>query len=126
LYKMCKRAGWVDITMGMETFKKIEYKNELQGPTQLLDPSNPLALNFADERFVKTFTTHQTGGTNYTAQIPASLGDTTYMPGKKEIDSHQKSDLFETTLSRIHLATQMTTLLPTSHSSLTILLRRIY
>jgi hypothetical protein len=79
---------------GDETLGKNEYKNELHGPTQLLDPSNPLALNFADEQSVKTFTTHQTGGTNYLAQIPASLGDTTYMPGDNKIDS-QESDLFE-------------------------------
>ncbi len=58
LDKMCKWASWVDITMGMETLEKIEHRNGLHGPTQLLDPSNPLALNFADEQSVKTFTTH--------------------------------------------------------------------
>jgi hypothetical protein len=68
LDEMCKRASWVDITVGMETLGKIKYENELHGPTQLLDPSNPLALNFADEQSIKMFTTHQTGGTNYTRE----------------------------------------------------------
>ncbi len=44
LDEMCKKAHWANITMGMETLGKIEYENELHGPTQLLDPSNPLAL----------------------------------------------------------------------------------
>ncbi len=71
----------------METLERIEYESELHRTIQLLDPSNPLALNFADEQSVKTFTTHQTGVTNYTVQIPVSLRDTAYMPGDNEIDS---------------------------------------
>ncbi len=94
LDKMCKRASWVDITMGIETLERIEYKNELHGTIQLLDQSNPLALNFADKQSIKTLTTHQTGVTKYMAQIPASLGDTAYMPGDNKTDS-QESNLFE-------------------------------
>jgi hypothetical protein len=94
LDKMCKKASWVDITMGMETLERIKYKSELHGTIQLLVPSNPLALNFADKQSIKIFTTHQTGITNYTVQIPVSLGDTAYMPGDNEINS-QESDLFE-------------------------------
>jgi hypothetical protein len=34
------------------------------------------------------------GGTTYTAAFLVSLGDTAYMPGKKDIDSHEM-DIFE-------------------------------
>ena len=88
LDEMCKSDSWVDITRGMETSKRIRNKNELHGTIHILDPSNPLALSFADEQSIKMFTTHQTGITNYMAQIPASLGGTAYMPDNNKIDSH--------------------------------------
>jgi hypothetical protein len=42
---MCKRASWVDITMGMKTLERIECKNKLHRTIQLLDSRDPLALN---------------------------------------------------------------------------------
>ena len=45
LDKMCKRASWVDITMGMKTLERIECKNKLHRTIQLLDSRDPLALN---------------------------------------------------------------------------------
>jgi hypothetical protein len=45
---MLKRACWVDITKGMEMSEWVEYEHELRGTPQLLDPSNPEALNFAE------------------------------------------------------------------------------
>ncbi len=90
--EMLKRACWVDITKGMEMSKQVEYEHKLRGNPQLLNPSNPEVLNFADDQSVKTFTTQKTNGMKYTAQFLASLGDTAYMLA--DIDS-QESDLFE-------------------------------
>ncbi len=51
---MCK-ASWVDITKGMELSEQVEYKQEVRDlAATLLDPSNPEALNFADEQSVKS------------------------------------------------------------------------
>ncbi len=93
LEEMAKRASWVDITVGMEASEKREYENECNGTMQLLDPSNPRALNFAEEQSVKSFSS-KVAGTAYTVGIQESLGNTAYMPMDDNIDS-QESDLFE-------------------------------
>jgi hypothetical protein len=90
---MCK-AMWVDITKGMELSERVEYKQEARGRAYLLDPSNPEALNFADEQSVKTLNTATTGGLIYTTAISASLGDTTYIPTKEDDVDSQETDVF--------------------------------
>ena len=93
LEEMAKRASWVDITVGMEASEKREYENECNGTMQLLDPSDPRALNFAEEQSVKTFSS-KVAGTAYTVGIQEPLGNTAYMPMNDNINS-QESDLFE-------------------------------
>ncbi len=90
--EMQKRASWVDITVGMEALEQREYKTKLSSRTNLLGPSNPRALNFADDQSIKTFLSKATG-TAYTIGVQESLGDTKFMPADNEIDS-QESDLF--------------------------------
>jgi hypothetical protein len=53
-----------------------------------------ISLNFSDEQSMKLLNTHISGGTSYVAAFSASLGNTAYMPGNKEVNS-QESDLFE-------------------------------
>jgi hypothetical protein len=74
--------------------ERVQYEYEARGQTHLLDPNNPEALNFLDEQSMKLLNTQVTGGTAYTAAFSASLGNTAYMPGNKDIDS-QESDLFD-------------------------------
>ncbi len=92
LEEMQKRASWVDITVGMEASEQWEYKTERSGTINLLDPSDPRALNFADKQSVKTFSS-KAAGTAYTVGVQESLGDTEFMPASDDIDS-QESDLF--------------------------------
>ncbi len=93
LEEMAKRASWVDITVGMETSERREYESKHNGMIQLLNPSNPRALNFANEQSMKTFSS-KASGTAYTVGGQESLGDTAYRPIDDDIDS-QESDLFE-------------------------------
>jgi hypothetical protein len=92
LEEMQKRASWVDITVGMEALERQEYETERSGTINLLDPSDPRALNFADEQSVKTFSS-KAAGTAYTVGVQESLGDNEFMPASNDIDS-QESDLF--------------------------------
>jgi hypothetical protein len=92
LEEMQKRASWVDIMVGMEASERREYKTECSGTIKLLDPSDPRALNFANEQSVKTFLS-KAAGTAYTVGVQESLGDTKFMPADDDIDS-QESDLF--------------------------------
>jgi hypothetical protein len=89
-----KRASWVDITKGMEMSKRVQYEYEARGQAHRLDPNNPEALNFSDEQLMKLLNLQVTGGTAYTAAFSASLSNTVYMPGNKNIDS-QELDLFD-------------------------------
>jgi hypothetical protein len=93
LEEMAKHASWVDITVGMEASEQQEYESERNGTIQLLDPSNPRALNFANEQSVKTFSS-KAAGANYTIGGQESLGNTAYRPMDDDNDS-QESDLFE-------------------------------
>jgi hypothetical protein len=54
---MMKRACRVDITKGMEMSERVEYKHEAHSQAQLLDPSNPDALNFLEEQSMKLLNT---------------------------------------------------------------------
>jgi hypothetical protein len=76
----------------MEALKRREYETELSGRTNLLGPSNPSALSFADDQSIKAFLS-KAAGTTYTILVQESIGDTKFMPADDEIDS-QESDLF--------------------------------
>jgi hypothetical protein len=93
LEEMAKRASWVDIMVGMEASEQREYESEHNGTIQLLNPSNPRALSFANERSVKTFSS-KAAGTAYTVGGQESLGDTAYRPMDDDINS-QELDLCE-------------------------------
>ncbi len=73
-----KRACWVDITKGMKMSERVEYKLKACSQAQLLDPSNPKALNFSDKQSMKLLNTQVTGDTTYTAAYLASLGNAAY------------------------------------------------
>jgi hypothetical protein len=91
---MMRKATWVDITKSMELSECVEYKQEARGWSFMLDPSNPEALNFADEQSVKSINTAVTGGLVYMTAFSVSLGGTAYMPMEDKVDS-QETDLFE-------------------------------
>jgi hypothetical protein len=93
LEEMAKHASWVDIMVGMKALERWEYESERNGTIQLLNPSNPRALNFANEQYVKMFSS-KVAGTAYTVGGQESLGNTAYRPMDDDIDS-QESDLFE-------------------------------
>jgi hypothetical protein len=76
----------------MKALERWEYKTERSGTIKLLNPSDPRALNFANEQSVKTFSS-KAAGTAYTVGVQESLGDTKLVPADDEIDS-QESDLF--------------------------------
>jgi hypothetical protein len=80
LDNMMHKAMWVDVTKGMELSERVEYEQESCGRVFKLDPSNPEALNFADEQSIKLLNTAVTGGLVYTTAFSASLGETAYMP----------------------------------------------
>ena len=65
LEEMAKHASWVDIMVGMKALERWEYESERNGTIQLLNPSNPRALNFANEQSMKTFSS-KASGTAYT------------------------------------------------------------
>jgi hypothetical protein len=75
----------------METSECKEY--DAKRNIKRLDPSNPRALNFAEEQSMKSFISHA-AGTTYTIAPLESLGDTAYVPPDDEVDS-QETDLFE-------------------------------
>jgi hypothetical protein len=60
----------------------------------MLDPNNPVALNFAVEQSVKLLNTAVTGGLVYTMAFLVSLWETAYMPMEDDIDS-QETNVFE-------------------------------
>ena len=91
---MCK-AIWVDITKGMELSERVEYEQESCGRAFMLDPSNPKALNFADEQSVKTLNTAATGGLIYMMAFSASLGEMAYIPTEDDDVNSQETDVFE-------------------------------
>jgi hypothetical protein len=91
---MIKRACWVDITKGMEMSERVEYEHEACGQAHLLNPSNMEALNFLDKQSMKLLNTQVTGSTTYTIAFSTSLGNTAYMAGNEDIDSH-KTDIFD-------------------------------
>ncbi len=72
---MMKQTSWVDIRKGMEMSKLLEYKQEMQGRSQLLDPNNPKALNFAEEQSVKSLHMAATGATQYTVVFSVFPGE---------------------------------------------------
>jgi hypothetical protein len=75
---MMKQVCWIEIIKGMEMLERVEYKHEVRGQVQLLDPSNPKVLNCLDGQSMKSLNMHVTGGTNYTAAFSASLGNMAY------------------------------------------------
>jgi hypothetical protein len=93
LEEMAKRASRVDIMVGMEALEQREYESKRNGMIQLLNPSDPRALNFANEQSMKTFSS-KVAGTAYTVGGQESLGDTACRPMDNDINS-QESDLFE-------------------------------
>jgi hypothetical protein len=95
LDNMMRKAMWVDIIKGMELLGRVEYEQESRGQAFLLDPSNPEALNFADEQSIKSLNTAVTGGLVYTPAFSASLGDTAYMPMEDDDVDSQETDVFE-------------------------------
>ncbi len=92
---MMKQASWVDIRKGMEMSKLLEYEQEMWGRSQLLDPSKPKALNFAEEQSMKSLHMATTGTTQYTAAFSISLGNTAYIPGGDTDVESVESDLFD-------------------------------
>jgi hypothetical protein len=92
---MMRKAMWVDITKGMELSERVEYEQESHGRAFKLDPSNPEALNFADEQSIKLLNTAVTGGLVYTTGFSASLGETAYMPTEDDEVDSQETDVFE-------------------------------
>jgi hypothetical protein len=95
LDNMMRKAMWVDITKGMELSECVKYEQESHGQAFMLDPSNPEALNFADEQSIKLLNTAVTGGLVYTMAFSASLGETAYMPTKDDDVDSQETDVFE-------------------------------
>jgi hypothetical protein len=91
---MCK-ATWVGMTKGMEMSERMEYEQESCGQTFMLDPSNPEALNFADEQTIKLLHTAVTGGLVYMMAFSASLGETAYTPTEDDDVDSQETDVFE-------------------------------
>ncbi len=65
LEEMAKHTSWMDTTVGMEALEQQEYESKRNGTIQLLNPSNPRALNFANEQSVKRFSS-KAAGTAYT------------------------------------------------------------
>jgi hypothetical protein len=92
---MMKQAFWVGIRKGTEMSELLEYEQEMQGRSQLLDPNKPKALNFAEEQSMKSLHTAATGATQYTAAFSVSMGNTAYMPGDNTDVKSVESDLFE-------------------------------
>jgi hypothetical protein len=85
----------VDITKGMEQSERMEYEQESRGRVFMLDPSNPKALNFANEQSVKMLNTEATGGLIYTTAFSASLGEMAYIPMEDDDVYSQETDVFE-------------------------------
>jgi hypothetical protein len=95
LDNMMHKATWVDITKGMELSERVEYEQESCSREFMLDPSNPEALNFADEQSIKLLNTAVKGGLVYMVAFSASLGDTAYMPMVDDDVVSQETDVFE-------------------------------
>jgi hypothetical protein len=95
LDNMMRKTMWGDIIKGMELSERVEYKQESHGLAFMLDPSNPKALNFANEQSVKTLNTAATGGLIYTPAFSASLGVTAYIPMEDDDVNSQETDVFE-------------------------------
>jgi hypothetical protein len=73
----------------------VEYEQGSCGRAFKLDPSNPEALNFADEQPIKLLNTAVTGRSVYTTAFSASLGETAYMPTEDDDVDSQETDVFE-------------------------------
>jgi hypothetical protein len=95
LDNMMRKATWVDITKGMELSEPVEYEQESHGRAFMLDPSNPEALNFADEQSIKLLHTAVTGRLVYMMAFSASLEETAYMPTEDDDVDSQETDVFE-------------------------------
>jgi hypothetical protein len=78
----------------MELSEWVEYEQEACGRASMLDPSNPEALNFADEQSVKTLNTATTGGLIYMTAFSASLGETAYIPTEEDDVDSIETDVF--------------------------------